>query len=86
MWICPYYQNIWQKLHPKFKQMEVWDCPLLWQLLSNMLFAGTYGYWQQMNCILQRLAIAKAMLKSIRPANSKTSLKIPFFLKMGKGP
>ena len=21
---------------------------LLWQLLANVLFAGTYGYWQQM--------------------------------------
>ena len=26
-WICPYHQNVWQKLRPKFKQIEVWDCP-----------------------------------------------------------
>ena len=24
---CPYHQNLWQKLRPKFKQTEVWDCP-----------------------------------------------------------
>ena len=23
----PYDQNVWQKLRPKFKQIEVWDCP-----------------------------------------------------------
>ena len=26
-WICPYHQNLWQKLRPKFEQTEVWDCP-----------------------------------------------------------
>ena len=47
-WICSHHQNLWQKLHPKFKQTEVWDCPQTWQLLVNMLFSGTYGCWQQM--------------------------------------
>ena len=39
-------QNLWQKLRPKFKQTDA--LKLLWQLLANVLFAGTYGYWQQM--------------------------------------
>ena len=26
-WISFYHQNVWQKLRPKFKQIEVWDCP-----------------------------------------------------------
>ena len=25
MW-SPYYKNLWQKLRPKFKQTDVWDC------------------------------------------------------------
>ena len=37
---------LWKKLCPKVKQTEA--LKLLWQLLANVLFAGTYRYWQQM--------------------------------------
>ena len=49
MWICPYHQDLWKKLRPKFKKTEIWDCP------ETSLTASNYSICYLLNDIDSRL-------------------------------